>query len=208
MILGGIVQRLPQVLQSLVDQLALFPGVGPKSALRMGLTLLQWPEEKVRALGKAILELRDSLCICSQCGNLADEDPCHICSDPTRRDDILCVLADWDSLLNIEDSGFFKGKYLVLGALLPPFQDSYNGTLDIDRLRDRLKTDQVQEIILALGATRDAEATESYIKNLVQQEYTNIRITRLAQGIPVGSDLKFIDRETLRQSLTYRQDLA
>ncbi len=201
-------QKLPQALQEVVQQLAALPGVGPKSALRMGLTLLQWPEHKARSLGKSILSLRDSLSLCSECGALSDSDPCALCTDPERREDILCLVADWDALLVIEQAGFFQGKYLILGGLLSPLDGVQTGQLDVERLRAKLSSGQVQELVLALGSTRNAEATESFISNLVHREFPQIRISRLAQGIPVGSDLQYVDQETLKQSMHYRQRLC
>ncbi|MFP4392051.1 MAG: recombination mediator RecR [Desulfohalobiaceae bacterium] len=201
-------QKLPQALQDLVQQLAELPGVGPKSALRMALTLLQWPEDKVRILGSSIEGLRDALTLCRECGAISDTDPCALCSDPERRQDILCLVADWDALLAIEQAGFFQGRYLILGGLLSPLDGVQASQLDIQRLRQKLATGQVQELVLALGSTRDAEATESYISSLVHKEFSGVEITRLAQGIPVGSDLRYVDQETLKQSLQHRQRLC
>ncbi|MFP4398263.1 MAG: recombination mediator RecR, partial [Desulfonatronovibrio sp.] len=194
-------------LQNLVDQLAALPGVGPKSALRMAMTMLKWPQEKTRNLGQAILELRDKLCICSGCASLADSDPCDICSDPTRENGTLCVVSEWDSLLIMEESGFFRGRYLVLGGLLSPLDGIDPGTLEFEKLRKILAGGQVKELILALGTTLESETTGSYIKNMLAREFPSLTLTRLAQGIPLGSDLKFLDKETLRQSMRYRQSI-
>ncbi|WP_027369603.1 recombination mediator RecR [Desulfovermiculus halophilus] len=200
--------RLPQALQTLVDQLAALPGVGRKSALRIGLTLLSWPEEKARGLGRAICDLRSQLCVCSQCRSLTETDPCPVCSDPRRDDGLLCVVADWDSLLAIDEAGFYQGKYFVLGGLLSPLDGIDADQLAFDLLHTRLAQGLVQEVVLGLGTTREGETTESYVRNLVHRDFPGIRITRLAQGIPVGSDLKYMDRETLKQSMTYRQALG
>lgn len=199
--------KLPLPLQNLVDQLAALPGVGPKSALRMAMTMLKWPQEKTRNLGQAILELRDKLCICSGCASLADSDPCDICSDPTRENGTLCVVSEWDSLLIMEESGFFRGRYLVLGGLLSPLDGIDPGTLEFEKLRKILAGGQVKELVLALGTTLESETTGSYIKNMLAREFPALTLTRLAQGIPLGSDLKFMDKETLRQSMRYRQSI-
>ncbi|MFW6414678.1 MAG: recombination mediator RecR [Thermodesulfobacteriota bacterium] len=201
-------QKLPRALQTVVDRLARLPGVGPKSALRMGLTLLNWPEEQVRNLGHSIHTLRDSVCLCSQCGCPSDEEPCSICSDPSRREDLLCLVSDWDALLTIDEAGFYKGKYLVLGGLLSPLDGNQGNELNLERLKKRLDSGQVKELILALGTTREGEATESYIVNLVENNFPDIHISRLAQGIPIGSELKYMDKETLKQSVNYRQSLS
>lgn len=200
-------ERLPRALEALVDQLSALPGVGRKSALRIGLTLLNWPEEKARGLGQAIYELRNNLCLCSHCRSLTESDPCPVCSDPGRDEHVLCVVADWDSLLAIDEAGFYRGKYFVLGGLLSPLDGIHSDQLAFDLLRKRLAQGEVREVVLALGTTREGEATESYVNDFVRREFQAIRISRLAQGIPVGSDLKYMDRETLKQSMNYRQTL-
>jgi len=199
------VRELPLPLKAVVDQLAGLPGLGPKSALRLALTLLKWPKERTADLGRSILELRDKLCLCGSCAGIADEDPCFICVDPGRRSEQLCLVAEWDSMWIMEQSGMYRGLYLVLGGLLSPLDGIKPESLELDRLRVRLKSNGVREVILALGTTAESEATGSYIKNLVEQDYPEIQMMRLAQGIPLGMDLKYIDRETLRQSFAYRQ---
>ncbi len=198
-------RELPQTLRTVVDQLAGLPGLGPKSALRIALTLLKRPKDQTVNLGRSILELRDKLCLCSRCAGISDEDPCPICADPTRRSEQLCLVAEWDSLLVMEQSGMYRGLYLVLGGLLSPLDGVKPENLETGRLRFRLQENGVRELILALGTTAESESTGSYIKNLVERDYPQVQVTRLAQGIPLGSDLKYIDRETLRQSFTYRQ---
>ena len=158
-------------------------------------------------MGRGILELRDKLCLCSSCAGIADHDPCILCSDPGRRSEQLCLVAEWDSLLVMEQSGVYRGRYLVLGGLLSPLDGIKPESLEMGRLRERLAQNQVQELILALGTTLESESTGSYVKNLVEREFPNVQVTRLAQGIPLGTDLKFIDKETLRQSIAYRQKI-
>lgn len=200
-------QRLPEPLKALVDQLARLPGLGPKSALRAAMVLLKWPEAEVRRLGKNIYELRDQLHLCGRCGALSDTDPCSVCADPERGRDTLCLVAEWDSMLTLEEGNFYKGQYLILGGLLAPLDHSPAESLEMDRLMARLGEGEVRELILALGATAEAEATASYVREAVQRRFPDLRVTRLAQGIPLGAEVKFMDRETLRQSLRYRQDL-
>ncbi len=197
---------LPEPLQVLVTELAALPGLGPKSALRLALTLLKWPEARTRNLGTAIHELRDRLAICSRCGGLADRDPCELCTDPRRDPAVLCVLAEWDSLLAIEQGGVFPGYYNILGGLIAPLEGMEAADLDIDRLRRRLNEGVVNEVVLALGTTLEAENTASFLKNLLAKEIPHVRVTRLAQGMPLGAEVKYMDQETLRQSLAYRQE--
>jgi len=201
------VQRLPEPLKLLVEQLSRLPGLGPKSALRLAMTLLKWPENNTRSLGKAVYELRDKLHLCSLCGSLTDVDPCAICTDTGRSRDTLCLVSEWDSLLALEDGGFYKGQYMILGGLIAPLDNVTPEQLELNRLQRRLAEGEITELIFALGTTMEAENTAAYVKQLVAARFPHIRVTRLAQGIPLGSEVKFVDKETLRQSLNYRQDV-
>lgn len=200
-------QKIPEPLKILVEQIARLPGLGPKSAMRLAMTLLKWPEAETMRLGKGIYELRESLHVCHSCGALSDVDPCTVCSDPLRSEETLCLVSEWDSLLTLEDGAFFKGKYFILGGLLSPLSSQNSEYLEMDKLFVRLAQGLVSELILALGATAEAEATAAYVRERVSQQFSHIRVTRLAQGIPLGAEVKFMDKETLRQSLQYRQQL-
>ena len=201
-------QRLPEPLLAIVDQLSRLPGLGPKSAMRCAMTLLKWPEAETRRLGKALHDLRDNLHMCSRCGAITEQDPCAVCSDAARARDILCLVADWDSMLILEDGGFYKGQYLILGGLLAPLDNVHPDSLEMDKLEARLHEGELREVILALGATVEAENTASFIRLRLNARFPHIRVTRLAQGIPLGAEVKFMDKETLRQSLRYRQDVS
>ena len=199
--------RLPGPLKAVVEELARLPGLGPKSALRVGLTLLKWPRERSTDLGRKILELREKLCLCERCAGLSEASPCELCNDARRDAAQLCLVTEWDSVLVLEESGQYRGYYMVLGGLLSPLDGVQPGSLEFARLRARLAEGQVRELILALGSTLDAETTASYVKNLLACEFPAVSLTRLAQGIPLGSEVKYIDKETLKQSLMYRQCL-
>ena len=200
-------QRLPEPLKELVEQLSRLPGLGPKSALRLAMTLLQWPQHNTRNLGKAIYDLRDKLHLCQRCGALTDIDPCTTCMDASRSRDTLCLVAEWDAMLAMEEGGFYRGQYMILGGLIAPLENVSAEHLELEKLRSRLSEGEIREIIFALGTTLEAENTASYIKTLLEKEFPGIAVSRLAQGIPLGADVKFVDKETLRQSLTYRQQL-
>ena len=201
-------QRLPEPLKAVVDQLSRLPGLGPKSALRCAMAFLKWPEAETRRLGRAIHDLRDNLHLCDHCGGLSDTNPCAVCADPSRIRDTLCLVTDLDSMLTLDEGGFYKGQYLILGGLLSPLDNMHSDGLELERLDRRLEQGEIHEIILAIGATVEAENTASYIRSRVQARHARIRVSRLAQGIPLGAEVKFMDKETLRQSLKYRQDLS
>ena len=200
--------HIPEPLRALVEQLARLPGLGPKSAMRAAMQLLKWPEAETRRLGQGIFELRDKLRLCSRCGGLSAQEPCPICVDPARSRDTLCLVPEWDSMVTLDSGGFYHGQYMVLGGLLAPLEHQNADSLDMGRLLSRLAEGEVQELILALGATLEAENTASWIRQTVRTRFPHVRVTRLAQGIPLGAEVKYMDKETLRQSLQFRQDLG
>jgi recombination protein RecR len=198
--------KLPDALSAVVDQLARLPGLGPKSALRAAMTLLRWPEAETRRLGAAVYELRDRLHLCPQCGALTDVIPCALCADPARNRDMLCVTADWDSMLTIEAGGFYSGLYFILGCL-PAAAGSGDDGADLRRLDERVSRGEIREVVLALGATMEAEQAESLLCARLRRRCPDLRVSRLAQGINLAQEVRFVDRETLRQSFKYRQHL-
>lgn len=199
--------HIPEPLKALVEQLARLPGLGPKSAMRAAMALLKWPEAETRRLGRGIHDLRDNLHLCSRCGGLSASDPCPICADTERAQDTLCLVTEWDSMLTLDEGGFYRGQYMILGGLLAPLERMDSESLDLDRLVNRLNEGEITELILALGATLEAENTASFVRQMVRGRFPHVRVSRLAQGIPLGAEVKYMDKETLRQSLQYRQDL-
>jgi len=197
--------KIPAPLSDLAAQLGKLPGMGPKSAMRIVMTLLAWPEERTRQLGQSISELRDRLHICSRCGGLATSEVCAVCADPERNQETLCLVADWDSMMTLDSGGFYRGQYLILGGLLNPLEHRDSSSLHIGRLERRLQEGVVKELIFALGATVEADNTAVYLSDLMRAKYPAIGVSRLAQGIPLGGEVKHMDAETLRQSLKYRQ---
>ena len=126
--------QIPEPLRALVEQLARLPGLGPKSAMRVAMTLLKWPEAETRRLGKGIHDLRDNLHLCSRCGGLSATDPCAVCKDENRARDTLCLVNEWDSMLTLDEGGFYHGQYMILGGLLAPLANMDSDSLDLDRL--------------------------------------------------------------------------
>lgn len=200
-------ERIPEPLKAVIDQLVRLPGLGPKSAMRMAMTFLKWSVADTQRLGKSIHDLRDNLHVCSLCGGLTACEPCTICADTRRNTDTLCLVSEWDCMLTLDEGGFYLGQYFILGGLLSPINNVNSDTLDFERLIHRLGNGEIKELILALGATIEAENTASYIRNLITSRFNHIKVTRLAQGIPLGSEVKFMDKETLRQALQHRQQL-
>ena len=199
--------KLPEPLQKLINHLSRLPGMGPKSSLRCALTILKLPQHEAQDFGLSIYNLHEQLALCERCGSLAAQSPCSVCSDPNREKDVLCLVSEWDSLLVLEDGGFYRGQYMILGGLISPLDNMPPEALDLERLRTRLREGEVAEVVLALGATVEADTTAQYIRDLILREFAGVRVFRLAQGIPQGGEVKHMDRETLRQSLKYKQEI-
>ncbi|MBQ4132963.1 MAG: recombination protein RecR [Desulfovibrionaceae bacterium] len=199
--------KLPEPLENLVKHLSRLPGMGPKSSLRCALAILKLPQSEAQSFGRTIYNLHDDLAICRRCGSLASQNPCPICADPSRSKDTLCLVSEWDSLLTLEEGGFYRGQYMLLGGLISPLDNMPPEALELELLRSRLREGEISEVVLALGATVEADTTAQYIKDLISREFAGVRVFRLAQGIPQGGEVKHMDRETLRQSLKYKQEL-
>lgn len=202
-----MLSHLPVPLQELWKVFIELPGIGPKSAMRMVMELLSWPEEKIKRTGQIILTFKEKLSPCLKCGLLTEEEVCPVCKDPARDESLLLIVADLDSFLVIEEAGFYKGKYFLLGGLFNPLEEKKEIKINWEGLKARLLDPKVKEVILALGSTVEAENTASYIKNMVNKEFSHIIVSRLAQGIPLGAEVKYMDQETLKQSLHFRQKL-
>lgn len=199
--------QIPEPLKALIEKLESLPGLGPKSAIRVAMALLNWPEAKTKALGKCIWDLRDNLDLCERCGGLTASSPCEICKDTRRVKNYLCLVTDWDAMMTLEEGNFYNGQYMVLGGLLEDTQVNHLKKPDLNRLLCRLEEGEIDEIILALGTTVDAENLGYYIKQIINKNFPAIHISRLAQGLPLGAEVKYMDKETLRQSLKYRQEI-
>lgn len=191
---------LPASLQTLIDRLSRFPGVGNKSAQRLAFFILKNSREDAVALAKAIIDVKDRISECSQCHNIAETDPCHICSDPKRDRTTLCVVQDVMDVLAIEKISRYRGLYHVLGGVLSPLNGIGPEDLHIDDLMTRL--DNVREVILAINPSRDGETTSLYLQKLLKDK--GVRISRIAQGLPMGIDLEFADELTLTKALEGR----
>ncbi len=191
---------LPTSLQTLIDQLSRFPGVGKKSAQRMAFFLLKNTREDAVAMAKAIIDVKDRISECSQCHNIAENDPCTICGDAKRDHSTICIVQDAMDVLAVEKIGRYRGLYHVLGGVLSPLNGIGPNDLHIDDLMPRL--DGIDEVIFAINPTRDGETTSLYLSKLLKAK--GVRISRIAQGLPMGIDLEFADELTLTKALEGR----
>lgn len=195
--------KYPEYLQDLIDRFARFPSVGPKTAERYVFYLLNQEPAKLQALALALSELPQKIKYCSQCRTLSASDPCSICKDENRRRNLLCVVENSQDLAVIENTKQFTGRYFVLGGLINTLEDIGPDKLPIKALRDLIKQNQVQELIIGLNFTLEGESTALYLKKI----FPDLKITRLAKGLPAGSDLEYADELTLANALKYRNTL-
>lgn len=195
----------PKSLRRLIALLAKLPGVGEKTATRLALHMVKMPPQSVRELGEAIVAIPEAVIRCSRCFNIADEDPCPICTDPARRADQLCVVESPTDLAPIEKSGEYRGRYHVLGGAISPIDGVMPEDLRVGELLGRLSQGGVAEVILATNLTAEGEATATYLAGAIKT--LNIRVTRIAYGMPVGSDLEYTDEITVGRAIKGRRDV-
>jgi recombination protein RecR len=189
----------------LVAELAKFPGIGQKTATRLALFILRQPQSEAEALAEAIRELKARIRFCSSCFHFTETDPCPLCTDPDRDDSILCVVQEPQDLIAIERSRSFRGRYHVLHGALSPLDGVGPEDLKIAELIARLQGGVVTEVLLATNFSVEGEATAYYLANLIGS--LGIRVTRLAYGIPLGSDLEYIDEATVNRAVEGRRDM-
>lgn len=195
--------RFPSALQNLIDKLAGLPSVGPKTAERFAFYLLKKNSSELESLAEAIRSLKEKTDRCHLCLAVSDGNPCAICLDPNRLTDTICLVEDIRDLNAIESTGGYKGKYFVLGGLLDTIKEIRPEDLPFDQLIKRLKAEKIQELILALNFTLEGETTALYLTRLLKGQ---IKITRLAKGLPAGSDLEYADELTLASALKNRNE--
>jgi recombination protein RecR len=194
----------PGPLQKVIRALGKWPGIGEKTATRLALYLLRTSASEVTDLAQALIELKEKIGLCSSCYAFADQELCPICSDPSRHNGQICVVADPGDLIALERVGFFQGSYHVLGGLISPLDNVGPNDLHISQLLVRLKPESIQEVILALNPSLEGEATTAYLTKELQAR--GVKVTRIAYGLPMGGDLKYADQQTIKQALRHRID--
>jgi len=189
--------------QDLSDELGRLPGVGPKSAQRIAFHLLASDPTDVRRLVTALTEVKDKVRFCSVCGNVAEEEQCKVCRDPRRDQTVICVVEEPKDVVAIEKTREFRGRYHVLGGAISPIEGVGPDDLRIRELMQRLADGVVTELILATDPNLEGEATATYLARLVKP--MDLRVTRLASGLPVGGDLEYADEVTLGRAFEGRR---
>ncbi|MEV0586593.1 recombination mediator RecR [Nonomuraea sp. NPDC050310] len=191
------------VVQNLIDELGMLPGVGPKSAQRIAFHLLAADPADVKRLAHALLEVKEKVRFCRTCGNVASEEECRICRDPRRDTHVICVVEESKDVVAIEKTREFRGTYHVLGGAISPIDGVGPDDLRIRELMTRLADGRVTELILATDPNLEGEATATYLARLIKP--MGIKVTRLASGLPVGGDLEYADEVTLGRAFEGRR---
>jgi recombination protein RecR len=196
---------LPRTVQRLIDEFARLPGIGPKSAARLAFYLLRAGDAQALDLSAALQEMKELTQFCSTCFHITEQDPCQICADTARTDALLCVVEEPLDVLAIERSRAFNGRYHVLHGAISPVEGIGPEDLKIDALVRRVEAGEFVELILATNPTLEGESTALYLQRRLAG--TDIKMTRLARGLPVGGDLEYTDEITLSRALEGRQEL-
>ena len=192
--------------QDLIDELGRLPGVGPKSAQRIAFHLLQADPHDVQRLAQVLVEVKKRVKFCNVCFNISEEDTCRICSDPRRDQGAICVVEEYKDVVAVERTREFKGRYHVLGGAISPIDGIGPDQLRIRELIGRLADPQIKEVILATDPNLEGEATATYLTR--QLSVYDVRVTRLASGLPVGGDLEYADEVTLGRAFAGRRDAS
>ena len=191
-----------KILENAVEQIASLPGIGKKTALRLSLSLLKRSQNEINVFSKAIIELKSELKLCKHCYNLSDKEECAICANPSRNRQLICVVEDIRDVMAIESTGQFKGLYHVMGGIISPMDGIGPNDLKIKELIERLKNENIREIILALSTTMEGDTTAFYLSKKLAQ--FDIDLTTIARGVSIGDELEYIDEVTLGRSILHR----
>ncbi|MEE8479091.1 MAG: recombination mediator RecR [Candidatus Neomarinimicrobiota bacterium] len=193
----------PNSVQRLIDRFARFPGIGKKTAQRMAFNVMKSNEAEAAELAESIMNVKTKIHFCTICGGITEDDPCDICTDPKRNQDMICVVENPQDIFIFESSSSYKGVYHVLGGVISPLDGIGPDDLNLNKLIDRVKDDS--EIILATNPSVEGDTTALYINKVFSGK--NIQITKLARGIPVGSAIEYTDEATLIRALEGRTSL-
>ncbi len=197
----------PKPLKQLISQLKRLPGVGEKTATRLALFILADRDNLAADLAGSLTTVRETIRLCSVCYNLADMPKCSICQDPSRDSSIICVVEEPSDVLALESAHAYKGLYHVLHGLVSPMGGIGPEDIKLPELMDRLTRNPVSEVIVATNPSVEGEGTFHYITRLIEERKLNVRVSRIASGVPMGGELKYMDQVTLASALRYRRNV-
>lgn len=196
----------PECLKKLIECLKDFPGVGDKSAERMAFAIMNFDKERITFFSDSLIAVRDNIRRCSVCNNITDKEVCSICSNDARKKDVIFVVEKPKDVILFEKINYFNGVYHVLDGLISPLEGINPEDINIKRLIERIDEDNVKEVILALKPSIEGETTMQYIRKLLENK--DVKVTKIATGIPIGTDMEYIDSMTLELSLEERKEFS
>ncbi len=200
--------KVPKAIQNTIESFEKLPGVGPKTAQRLTFYLLHVPQYELDKFATSLTDLKTGTIICSNCYIVGESDPCEICSDPTRDQNMICVVENPLDVLALEKGGKYKGAYHVLHGRIDPLNNIGPDEIYIGALMNRLKTNpEIEEIILATNPTMEGEATAMYISKLIKDQEIQVKVSRIGRGLPIGADLEYADEITLQRAMEGRSEL-
>ncbi len=195
----------PPSIRRLVKQISKLPGIGEKTAERLALHILRTPFKEAETLSRAILEMKEKVRFCGKCYALSDGDICNICADPSRDAASICVVEQPGDMIAIEKSGSFAGRYHILQGALSPIEGVGPDNIRIRELASKIEQGGVEEVVLATGTSVEGEATASYIAERLRDH--PVRVSRIASGVPIGGDLKYVDQVTMKRAIDTRRPM-
>lgn len=196
----------PECFKNLIDCLKSLPGIGEKTAERLAFSMINFEKDKLTFFSNSLLEIRDKIKRCSICNNITDKDVCSICSCDDRRDDIVFVVEKVKDVSLFEKINVYKGVYHVLDGLISPLDGINPDDINLNKLIKRIDEGNIKEVILALKPSIEGETTMQYIKRILEKK--NVKVTKIATGIPIGTDMEYIDAMTLEMSLEERKEIS
>lgn len=191
--------------ENLINEFRKLPGIGPKSAKRIVFFLLKLSHSDIVKFSRDLIEMKEKVKFCSQCYNLTEEDICHICRDQSRDRKKICIVEEVSDVIIIEKTGEYKGLYHILGGLLSPIENVGPDEIRVPRLLERVKANNIEEVIIALNPTVEGESTAMYLKKILAP--FGVKVTKLAIGLPVGGDLEYADEITIGRAISDRREL-
>ena len=196
----------PDSLKVLIDSFKKLPSIGEKTAERLSFAVMNMSEEDINSFSKAIVDVKIKIKKCSICGNITENKICDICSDSSRDSDIICVVEDSKNIISLEKMGSYRGKYHVLNGLISPMDGKGPDDIMLDSLLQRIKKENIKEIIIAVSPTLEGETTSLYISKLL--EPFKITVSKIAYGIPIGADMEYLDPMTLSMAMSNRNKIS